>query len=223
MNDTADKLLLLLKRRGATTGRDAALSLGITASGVQQQFARLAKSGLVEAEDRKAGRGRPHRFWRLTDKGHTRFPDRHRDLTIELVEATREVFGDAGLDALVRRREQATLDAYRGRLETLESLEARVDALCVLRTREGYMAEWRRGDAGEFLVVENHCPISDAARACEGFCRSELDVFRAVLAPLADVDRVEHVLDGARRCAYRVIPRRTGSRGASHERRQSPP
>jgi predicted ArsR family transcriptional regulator len=53
--------------------------------------------------------------------------------------------------------------------------------------------------------VENHCPICAAARACQGFCRSELALFEMLLAP-ARVVRVEHLLEGARRCAYRITP-----------------
>lgn len=54
------------------------------------------------------------------------------------------------------------------------------------------------------MLVENHCPICAAATACAGFCRSELETFRAVLS--AEVERSEHILAGARRCAYRITP-----------------
>jgi len=48
--------------------------------------------------------------------------------------------------------------------------------------------------------VENHCPICAAAATCQGFCRAERDVFSNVLD--ARVERTEHILQGARRCAY---------------------
>ncbi len=57
---------------------------------------------------------------------------------------------------------------------------------------------------GRFLLIENHCPICAAARACQGLCRSELAIFRAVLGPDVSVERIEHIPTGARRCAYRV-------------------
>jgi predicted ArsR family transcriptional regulator len=62
-------------------------------------------------------------------------------------------------------------------------------------------------DRGGFLLVENHCPICAAARVCQGFCRSELELFREVLGPGVEVERTEHVLAGGRRCAYRVTSR----------------
>ena len=69
------------------------------------------------------------------------------------------------------------------------------------------MAEHSLDEAtGAFLLVENHCPICAAARACQGFCRSELEIFHRVLGPGCAVERLEHILAGSRRCAYRIIP-----------------
>jgi predicted ArsR family transcriptional regulator len=69
------------------------------------------------------------------------------------------------------------------------------------------MAEVRR-DRGGFLFIENHCPICAAATACQGFCATELDLFRSVLGPGVTVERAEHILSGDRRCAYRITPNR---------------
>ena len=82
------------------------------------------------------------------------------------------------------------------------------------------MAEWRK-DGDGFLLLENHCPICTAATACQGFCRSELKIFRDALGADVAVERVEHILAGARRCAYRIARaapkrRRTASTEADH-------
>ena len=58
--------------------------------------------------------------------------------------------------------------------------------------------------AAGFLFVENHCPVCAAATACQELCRSELMVFRAVLGTDVTVERIDHLLAGARRCAYRI-------------------
>ena len=85
------------------------------------------------------------------------------------------------------------------------------------------MAESRPEGEG-YLLVENHCPICVAATACQGFCRAELGTFRQVLGPDASVERTEHIVNGDRRCAYRIalkcVPqeepqRRKGRRGKS--------
>ncbi len=204
VNASEQKILHLLKSRGPQTASQAGAVLSITMAGAQQNLAKLAASGLIEAEDRKHGRGRPRRYWRLTDSGHGRFPDRHSDLTLELLQATGAVFGDDGMERLIRHREQSTLAAYRVELKSSRSLKDRVRALAKLRAREGYMAEWSETKPGKYLLMENHCPICAAATLCQSFCRSELEIFQDVLGPGARVERTDHILAGARRCAYRI-------------------
>ena len=76
-----------------------------------------------------------------------------------------------------------------------------------IRTEERYMAAVAESDGEGYLFVENHCPICVAATTCQGFCAMELDVFRAVLGDSASVERTDHIIAGARRCAYRVAPK----------------
>ena len=68
------------------------------------------------------------------------------------------------------------------------------------------MAEVTPEGHGQYLFIENHCPICAAAATCQGLCREELSLFRAVLGDKARVERTDHILAGARRCAYRITP-----------------
>lgn len=68
---------------------------------------------------------------------------------------------------------------------------------------------------GSYALIENHCPICTAARACTGLCAAELDVFRAVLGPRMSLERTEHIVSGARRCVYRAEEARSAGRGRS--------
>ena len=209
MSGTSDEILFFLKTHGRATARALAGRLGISPQGVRQQLERLLGEGLVTFADEAMGKGRPKRFWALTDRGHGRFPDTHAQLTAELIDAVRDELGEDALDRLIARRERGTLQAYRGRLAGCRSLRAKVAALAEIRTEEGYMADWQETENG-FLLVENHCPICVATRACQGFCRAELAVFRAALGGDCTVERTEHLLAGARRCAYRIERARTG-------------
>ena len=68
------------------------------------------------------------------------------------------------------------------------------------------MAEVTKADGG-YLLVENHCPVCSAAAACTGLCTMELEVFRKALGRDLKVERIDHILAGARRCAYLVMRR----------------
>ncbi|AKQ57045.1 helix-turn-helix transcriptional regulator [Bordetella hinzii] len=201
----ADRVLMTLKTRGPQSVATIARVLSLTAEAVRLQVARLHEEGLVESETQSAGRGRPTQIWRLSAAGNARFPDTHAEMTVQMLHAVRLVFGEEGIDKLISAREDAMRSAYRKAMAGAADLHGRLRRLAELRSAEGYMAEVQPEGEG-FLFLENHCPICSAAKACMGFCRSELELFRDVLGDQARVEREEHILAGARRCAYRVLP-----------------
>lgn len=206
--NTADRILFLLKTRGPRTAQQLADLLELTSMGARRHLEAAEASGLVRHEDVAEKVGRPARRWLLTDAGHARFPDRHADLTLQLITQVRTLFGEEGLDKLIAAREQASEAFYRETLGETAALPDRVQALALARDVEGYMAEVEPQGDGALLLVENHCPICAAARECQNFCRSELDVFQRVLGPGCQVRREEHILAGERRCVYRIEPLR---------------
>jgi predicted ArsR family transcriptional regulator len=200
------RLLELLKRRSRTASELAA-ELGVTVAGVRQHLDALAERGLVEATtQRPRGRGRPATTWSLTPLADGFFPDRHADLTVSLIRSLRSSLGEEGLSQVIRARDAELVDGYRDRLDRAGkgSLRRRIAALARLRTDEGYMAEVAQDDGPGLLLIENHCPICEAATACTSLCRSELEVFRAALGDDITVEREQHLLSGDRRCVYRV-------------------
>jgi predicted ArsR family transcriptional regulator len=198
---TAERLLFLLKTRGVQTAAVLGQELKITKEGARQQLVRLAADGLVEPISEVRGVGRPVQSWKLSPRGQARFPNMHAELTVQMIQSIRSVLGEEALDRVIDAREQHTIRAYQTALRGAVSLQDKVSRLAVIRTREGYLAEWRKHHGG-FLLIENHCPICAAATACTGFCRAELNVFRRVLGPGVELSRQEHLLAGARRCTY---------------------
>ena len=203
-SDNSSRLLYTLKSRGPLPSSALARALGITVVGIRQHLAKLQAQGLVAFDDQAGEIGRPKRLWRLTAKGHGRFPDTHGDLTVNLIGGIRSVFGEAGLDRLIEARQEAAVAAYRRALESCSCLADRVRTVARLRSEEGYMAEFEAEPDGSLLLIENHCPICAAAKTCQGFCRSELELFRAAFGTEALVMRQEHLLSDGRRCVYRV-------------------
>lgn len=204
MHTPADRILFQLKTRGPAETLALAGALDISRQAVLQHLERLVSGGLVDHLDERRGVGRPRRVWSLTPAAQVRFPDTHAQLTLEMLDAVRAEFGEAGVERMIARREQATAKAYIQVMGSAETLEARVARLAEIRTTEGYMADWTPDPGGGFLLVENHCPICAAAAVCQGFCRAELQMFREALGPGISVERTDHILAGARRCAYRI-------------------
>lgn len=204
--NAAERVLMLLKMHGAMTSGALGERLRTSGEAARQQLMRLAEDGLVEARAQSRGVGRPQQHWQLTQRAQDRFPDTHAALTVQLLDIVRAQMGEAAIDTIIAAREQATLALYRAHIEGARSLREKLERLAAIRSAEGYMAGVVEDDDGNLLLVENHCPICAAATACQNFCRSEKAVFEAALADEAHIERLEHIVSGARRCAYKVTP-----------------
>lgn len=205
MNASIDKILYLLKTQGPQTAQILAQQLDMTSMGARQHLQGLEKQGLVSTYDQKESRGRPKRFWQLTEQASSRFPDTHADLTLTLINSIKTVYGEQGLESLIEHRETQQLKSYEQAITETSELAEKVAILAQLRSDEGYMAEVIP-HANGYLLIENHCPICAAATQCQAFCRSELSIFKQVLGEQCKVKRTEHILQGERRCAYLIEP-----------------
>lgn len=203
---TRQQILKLLKVEGALDSAQLAAHLGVSTMAVRQHLYDLQAQGMVTYQEEAAGVGRPAKQWQLTRAADVFFPTGYAELTINLLQAMREVFGEAGLDKLLALRMQQQVAAYQARISRADPLAQKLQTLATLRNEEGYMAALVTTAEGEFLLVENHCPICDAAKHCLQLCHRELETFQTVLGDGIVVERVEHLLAGSRRCAYRVKP-----------------
>jgi predicted ArsR family transcriptional regulator len=208
LSDAKRRLADLLKRLGPATAARLARELGLTAVAVRQHLVALEEDGLVASRPRPPqGRGRPSAAWELTDAAARLFPDSHGELTVGLLAAMRDAFGEKGLERVVRARGDRQVERYRARIPGSASLAKRVEALAAERSAEGYLAEVVREKPGSYLLIEHHCPICEAARCCLRLCGSELEVFQRALGDDAEVERTAHLLSGDERCVYRIRKR----------------
>ena len=201
---TRRAIVHLLKQEGALDAQTLAARLHLSAMAVRQHLYALQEEHLVTYHEVPRPVGRPAKLWQLTSAADRLFPEGYAELTLSLLTSVTEAFGAAGLERLLDVRTQQQIAAYRQHIDGQDTLQQRVEALAAMRTDEGYMAEVQAQADGSFLLLEKHCPICAAAVACTGLCGKELEVFQAVLGQDVTVERTEHMVLGARRCAYRV-------------------
>lgn len=186
------------------TSSALATSLGLTAMAVRQHLYALSAEKLVVEQERPSPVGRPAKYWQLTREADRLFNDSYAELTVSLIGAVGDAFGEDGMNRVLEARCAQQRAAYTARITPDAPLPDKLRQLAALRTEEGYMAELKVAEDGTMMLVENHCPICAAATRCQGFCSAELELFRTVLGPGVAIERQEHIVSGARRCAYSV-------------------
>jgi predicted ArsR family transcriptional regulator len=198
-------VLYALRRRGEATAEQLAEQLEMTVSGARQHLSALARDGLVEASERPAPtprRGRRALVYAATPAADSLFPKAYGELTNELLGYVGDT-DPALLDDLFAKRRANRIAAAQARLEGKATLGGRVAELTRILDEDGYLATWERVEPGVYRIVEHNCAIWAVAQRYGQACTSELDFIRAVL-PGTRVERVQHMIAGARRCAYEV-------------------
>jgi DeoR family transcriptional regulator, suf operon transcriptional repressor len=221
MPETRRVMLNTLKRRGELGSEELATETGITPSGARQHLSSLERDGLIERREVREGVGRPRVAYRLTNAADALYPRTYHDLTNELL----EYVGDDDpelLERIFQRRRERRLSNARGRLEGLDSLEARVRELTRILDEDGYVADVTPLEDGSgYRITEHNCAILGVAMKYGQACGSELEFIRAAL-PDTEIQRVHHIVSGAFSCTYEVRPVMAPSRktaGARGSRR----
>lgn len=199
------RILTLLKQNGPQEAGVLAASLKITDMAVRQHLYAMEEIGDVCYRLEPRPKGRPVKLWQLAEQAKVHFPNAHAEFSTELIASIKQVFGDEGMEKLLDVRLEKQIADYSASIPTSSSIHDKLHILATIRTREGYMADIIPDNHPEsFLFVENNCPVCDAAKECTGICARELDLFCEVLGKDVDVKRSEHIIEGARRCAYQI-------------------
>ena len=203
MVETSNRVLFQLKCSGTQAAAKIAAQCNISPVSARNHLQVLKTRGLVQFVDTPDGRGRPKRLWTLTVDGHARFPDRHGELAAQLLKQASAVLGDAAVADMLTGREAELQTRQATELQSLRRLPERLSRLAELRSRDGYMASIAVHEQG-WMLIQDHCPIRVAVEACPRLCDSELALLQASVGPAVNVERVEHLPDGGRRCVYLI-------------------
>lgn len=206
MTPSRQRILDLLKWHGPQTAAELAERVSITVVAVRQHLQALTQEGLLQFDEERQAIGRPVHRWHLTTAAHETYPDQHSHLVSDLLLAVNDNFGPSGVERVVEGRSRQMLSRYRKRMPdpAITPLAQRVQALTELRNEDGYLAEFKTEEDGRWTIIENHCPIREAAETCEGFCKWEISLFEELLGENAHVERTEHQMNGSRRCVYQI-------------------
>ena len=202
------RVLYAVRRRGEATVDDVAHQLDMTVSGARQHLSALVADGLLEAREHVAGsarRGRRTLVYSVSAAGDSYFPKAYGELTNELLRYLDEDQPGA-IDRLFERRREHRIALARARLARCRGLKAQVEELTRILDVDGYLASWEPAGRGAYRILEHNCAIWAIAQRYGQPCVTELDFIRAVL-PDADVERVQHMVAGAPRCAYEIRKR----------------
>ena len=178
--DQAERQFLeQLHRLGSVTIQEIGDAIGVTATAVRQRLTRLQGMGLVSRELERAGRGRPHHNYQVTEKGLRHLGDNYGDLAQILWQEIKNIPSAAVQENLMHRVRDA-LVAQLGENVQGSTLAERLQQLKAGMLERGYDIEVDL-NGGLPVLREKSCPYLELVDSDREICGLEQDVFERVL------------------------------------------
>lgn len=185
--------------QGPATVEQLADELGSVPVTLRGHLTALQEQGLVDAEDERGRVGRPRRWYRLSQNGRDRLPNRNAGLSGDLLECLQTLTSSRGVDQLL----DVAAARYAGRHASQTggpSLEERVAAVADVLQQEGGLARWE-AEPERFLIRDFHCPYGAAVERPE-ICRYHTQVVTRLVG--APVRLEKSMAEGAPHCLFAV-------------------
>jgi predicted ArsR family transcriptional regulator len=202
------RVLNELKRTQGLCVADLAERIGMSYMGAKGICLDLEKRGLLDTWRQPQKIGRPHLLYRLTERAQDLFPVESNTLTLDILEASRKLFGASAPDKLLLLVFQKKTEQYLAKLKGDTPAE-RAKWLARLRDHEGYMSECEAEPTGAVRIVEHHSPVLDILRQYPLVAKLEVDMFQRLVG--TPVQREETAASGLYCATFRLLPNPSNS------------
>lgn len=176
------QIIEALKIAGGLSVPELRARLGGSYMGIKDQCEALRERGYLETwRVPREKIGRPEIMYRLADKATPVFPAAGA-LSLRLLEAARQLFGDTGPERMLLQHFQRLRDEWQPQLAQATSLVEKATLLSALRDREGCFARCKYDAQGGFRIQEFHHPLRPIFERYPNALHFELRAMEEVLA-----------------------------------------
>lgn len=200
-NTTRQEILTMLKKQGPLTVSDMAKVLDITEMAVRRHLNTLERDNLIETYLVRQAMGRPTNMYQLSAEAEKLFPRHYSDLTLDFLKDLEAIEGNEKVKQLFYRRKDRLSKELEHKLQD-KTFDEKVAALADIQNNKGYMVELQKTEAGDYILKEYNCPISQVAKEYVVACDCELKLFQEVLK--TDVERTQCYAKGESHCLFKI-------------------
>lgn len=194
------QILSEIKRSQGLSVSELCDRINLSYMGVKQHCVSLEKDGYLDTWRRPKGMGRPEKAYRLTNQAQEFFPTEYTNLTLEILESMRQVYGEAAPEKILYQIYQNLIVSVMNRIVG-ETFEEKARALAAYRDSEGYMSEYYcNPDNNQRQIIEYNSPVLALADRYKIVPQMEEQLFERVLG--VKVYRQTERVSGLYKCVF---------------------
>jgi predicted ArsR family transcriptional regulator len=211
--DTRARVARLVLEHGPITASALGQQVGLTPAAIRRHLDALLAEGMIEVRRARPqaarGRGRPAKWFAITDAGRSAFVHAYDDLATSALRFLAERAGP-GAVADFARRQIADLERRYHPVVQAAPPHQRVRALAEALSADGYAASTGKAPHGAASahgeqLCQHHCPVAHVAAQFPQLCEAETEAFSRLLG--TPVQRLATIAHGDGVCTTHVSPR----------------
>ncbi|MFD1066465.1 helix-turn-helix transcriptional regulator [Oceanobacillus locisalsi] len=200
---TKDKIIQLLKKQGELTMDAMMEHFTISETAVRKQLHTLVQEAFIEVKQHKKEIGRPYHTYRLTEKSQESFPDRYKELSLDLLHDLEALQGTQLIHDLLQKQSAKEKVQLKQRLDACSTTEEKIAALKDMQNRSGYMFQVEDKGREGFQLNNFHCPFLEVAKDYPIMCQHEKEMYES-LFPDQRVKTMSLLVDGKTYCQWYI-------------------
>ena len=189
-----------LKRSGGLPVKELSRRLGMSYMGVKQHCIELERDGYLVTWRNPKPVGRPEIIYRLSRKAHELFPVQSNEMLLDVLKASRSLFGPTTPGKLLFIHFRNRTDGYLRRVRGDTPVE-RAKWLSRHRDREGCLSTVEEGPP--LRIIERHSPILELFEAFPEAENMEREMIEKVVG--GRVRRQATVTAGLYECIFEIV------------------
>nr|WP_231333025.1 metalloregulator ArsR/SmtB family transcription factor [Actinomadura graeca] len=215
--DTRARVARLILEHGPVTASTLGERVGLTPAAVRRHLDALLAEGMIEVRrarptQTRRGRGRPAKWFAITDAGRSAFVHAYDDLATSALRFLAETAGDHAVAEFARRQIADLERRYRPVVQAAPPHQ-RVRTLAEALSGDGYAAAAAKAPQGSGeQLCQHHCPVAHVAAEFPQLCEAETEAFSRLLG--TPVQRLATIAHGDGICTTHVSSRSLCGPGA---------
>jgi DeoR family transcriptional regulator, suf operon transcriptional repressor len=199
---TRDIILQAIKSSHQASVEELAEAANVSPVTVRHHLNSLQADGLLVLKSIRRKVGRPHYVYSLSERGHELFPQKYVRLSSRLLDELKTQFPAEIVGALFSGVAQRMVHDHQEDLESLPTLEDRLDYLVKMLAEEGFLAEWQRV-GNQYRLIEYSCPYISVGQKHSEVCQFDQELILSVLG--SDFTKDSCMLQGDPCCQFTVL------------------
>jgi predicted ArsR family transcriptional regulator len=201
--ETRREILTLIKNKTGATTAEIATHLQISDEGARQHLVHMESQGWIRRQTQRSDvprSGRPTVQYEMTEEGDNLFPKNYDKLSLTLLEAVVENYGQEALYKTLTTITDKQVQAWEARLQN-KSLRERLELLKGFYQKEDAFLTVKE-ENGDLFIVETNCPIRSVAMKYPQICSTTISTLIRLLG--FKIDRVKKFQAEDGRCVFKI-------------------